>query len=206
MPLLAHGGPLVKTYPGLAGLLLVLLLICGCATGTVGTASSNSLRRLDNVVALQKDARLGMAEFTVCGGTYLDKLNPDYYEQDAKAIFYHKCMELGHPQTFSNRLRLRLEEKLGRKIVLVKKDKSFKPKLVLRDAKKLGLEYVVAGDLLYLGEEDKKTVVSVLLYLIRVSDGKLVVVGRVKKEGAIGRVLKVIDDVADELYAKAYND
>ena len=204
MPLLAHGGPLVKTYPGLAGLLLVLLLICGCATGTVGTASSNSLRRLDNVVALQKDARLGMAEFTVCGGTYLDKLNSDYYEQDAKAIFYHKCTELGHPQTFSNRLRLRLEEKLGRKIVLVKKDKSFKPKLVLRDAKKLGLEYVVAGDLLYLGEEDNKTVVSVLLYLIRVSDGKLVVVGRVKKEGAIGKVLDVIDDVADELFAKAY--
>lgn len=206
MPLLAHGGPLVKTYPGLAGLLLVLLLICGCATGTVGTVNSKSLRRLDNVGALQKDARLGMTEFTVCGGTYLDKLNPDYYEQDAKAVFYHKCTELGHPQTFSNRLRLRLEEKLGRKIVLVKADKSFKAKLVLRDAKKLGLEYVVAGDLIYLGEEDNKTVVSVLLYLIRVADGKLVVVGRVKKDGAIGKVLKVIDDVADELFAKAFEE
>jgi uncharacterized protein YkwD len=41
---------------------------------------------------------------------------------------------LGHPQTFSNRLRLRLEEKLGRKLVLVKADKSFKPKPVLHVA------------------------------------------------------------------------
>ncbi len=196
----------MKTYFGLAGLLLALLLICGCATGTVGTVNPKALRRLDNVGPLPRDARVGMTEFTVCGGSYLDKLNPDYHEQDAKAVFYHKCTELGHPQTFSHRLRLRLEEKLGRKIVLVKADKSFKSKLVLRDAKKLGLEYVIAGDLLYLGEADNKTVVSVLLYLVRVADGKLVVAGLAKKDGAIGNVLKVIDDVADELFARAYDE
>lgn len=192
----------MKTYSGLVGLLVALLLICGCAT--TGAVKSTELRRLDDVGVLPKDARVGMTVFTVCGGSYLDKLNLEYHEQDATAVFYNKCTELGHPQTFSNRLRLRLEEKLGRKLVLVKADKSFKPKQVLRDAKKLGLEYVIAGDLLYLGETDNKTVVSVLLYLIRVSDGKLMVVGRVKKEGAIGRVLDVIDEIADELYAKAY--
>lgn len=192
----------MKTYSGPAGLLVVLLLICGCATGAV---NSSALHRLDNVGAVPKNARVGMTDFTVCGGSYLDKLNPDYHQQDAKAVFYHACTELGHPQTFSKRLRLRLEEKLGRKLVLVKTDKSFLPKPVLRDAKKLGLEYVIAGDLLYLGETDNKTVVSALLLLIRVADGKLMVVGRVKKDGAIGKVLTVIDDVADELFAKSYD-
>jgi len=191
----------VKKYPGWAGLLVVLLLACGCTTGAV---NSTALRRLDDVAALPRAARIGMAEFTVCGGSYLDKLNVAYHEQDPKAIFYHKCTELGHPQTFSRRLRSRLEERLGRKIVLVKADKSFKPKLVFRDADKLGLEYVVGGDLLYLGGADNQTVVSALLYLIRVADGKIVVVGRVRKDGATGKVLQVIDDVADELFAKAY--
>jgi hypothetical protein len=193
----------VKTYPGWVGLLVVLLLVCGCATGAV---NSTALRRLDNIGALPKDARIGMTEFTVCGGSYLDKLNRDYHEQDAKAIYLHKCTELGYPRTFSHELRLRLEEKLGRKLVLVKADKSFKPKPVFRDADKLGLEYVVGGDLLYLGEADNKTVVSVLFYLIRVADGKIVVVGRVRKDGAIGKVLKVVDEVADELFAKAYEE
>jgi hypothetical protein len=90
--------------------------------------------------------------------------------------------------------------------VLVKTDKTFKPKPVLRDADKQGLEYVIAGDLLYLGEADNKTVVSALIYLIRVADRKIVIVGRIKKEGAIGKVLKVIDDVADELFAKAFEE
>jgi hypothetical protein len=200
----------VKKYPGWAGLLVTLLLVCGCATTgafkSTGAVKSTELRRLEDVGALPKDARVGMTEFTVCGGSYLDKLNLDYHEQDAKAVFFHKCTELGHPQTFSNRLRLRLEEKLGRKLVLVKADKSFKPKLVLRDADKLGLEYVVAGDLLYLGEADNKTVVSALFYLIRVADRKIVVVGRVKKDGDVGKVLKVIDDVADALFAKVYEN
>lgn len=199
--LLVHGGPLVKTNSGLAGLLVVLLLICGCATGTV---NQSTLRRLDKVGTLPMNARVGMTDFTVCGESYLDKLNPDKHKQDAKAVFYRTCTKLGHPQTFSNRLQLRLEEKFGRKIVLVKAGKSFMPKLVLREAKKQGLDYVIAGDLLYLGEADNKTVVSALLFLIRVADGKLMVVGRVKKEGAIGKVLDVIDEVADELFARAY--
>jgi hypothetical protein len=193
----------VKTYLGWVGLLVALLLISGCATGA---GNSVTLRRLDDVRALPKNARIGFTDFTVCGGSYLDKLNLDYHEQDSKAVFYHKCTELGHPQTFSRRVQLRLEGKLGRKLVLVKTDKPFKPKLVLRDADKLGLEYVIAGDLLYLGEADNKTVVSALFYLIRVADRKIVVVGRVKKDGSIGKVLKVIDDVADELFATAYEN
>lgn len=190
-------------YPVRFGLLVALLLVCGCATGAV---NSSTLRRLNDVGALPKDARVGITEFTACGGSYLDKLSRDYHEQDAKAIFYRKCTEMGHPQTFSHRLRQRLEERLGRKLVLVKADKPFKPKLVFRDADKLGLEYVVAGDLLYLGEANNKSVVSALFYLIRVADRKIVVVGSVKKYGATGQVLKVIDDVADELFAKAYED
>lgn len=193
----------MKMYPGWGSLLLLLLLMCGCATGTL---NSIDLHRLDDVAALPKNARIGMTEFTVCGGSYLDKLNLDYHEQDGKAIFYHKCTELGHPQTFSHRLRLRLEEKLGKKLVLVKTGKSFKPKQVLHDADKLGLEYVIAGDLIYLGEADNKTVVSALFYLIRIADENIVVMGRVKKEGAIGEILKVIDNVADELFVKAYKD
>lgn len=194
-------GTLVKPYSGLVGLLIALLLISGCATGAV---NSKALRRMEGIGALPKDARVGMTEFTVCGGSYLDKLNTDYHGQDAKAVFYHKCTEIGHPQTFSNRLRLRMEEKLGRNLILVKEDKPFKPNLVRRNANRLGLEYVVAGDLLYLGEAEGKTVVSALLYLMRVADGKLVVVGWVKKDGAIGSVLDVIDEVADDLFEKAY--
>ncbi len=193
----------MKKYSGWVGLLVALLLICGCAIGPV---SSVTLHRLDDVGALPKKARIGMTEFTICGGSYLDKLNLDYHAQDAKAIFYHKCTDLGHPQTFSQRLRLRLEEKLGSKLALVKTDKSFKAKQVLHDADKLGLEYVVAGDLLYLGEADNKTVVSALFYLIRVADRKIIIVGRVKKDGAIGKVLNVIDDVADELFDKMYEE
>jgi len=193
----------VKRYPGWIGLLVALLLMCGCATGTV---SSVELRRLDDVGALPRNARIGMTDFTVCGGSYLDKLNLDYHAHDTRAVFYHKCTEMGHPQTFYHRLRLRLEERLGRKLVLVKTVKSFKPKQVLHDADKLGLEYVVAGDLLYLGEADIKTVVSALFYLIRVADRKIVVVGRVKKDGARGKVLTVIDDVADELFNKMYGE
>jgi len=191
----------VKTYFSWVSLLFAMLVVCGCA---IGALNSKDLHRLDDVEALPKDAKVGMTEFTACGGSYLDKLNPDYHGKDAKAIFFHKCTELGHPQTFSHKLRLRLEEKLGKKIILVKADKPFKPQLVFRDADKMGLDYVVAGDLLYLGETDNQTVVSAIFYLIRVADGKIVVVGRVKKDGAIGKVLQVIDDVADELFNKAY--
>ena len=193
----------MKTYPGWVGLLVALLLVCGCATGGV---DSLALHRPDDVGALPRDARVGLTEFTVCGGSYLDKLGRDQHGQDARAAFYRTCTELGHPQTFSHRLRQRLEEKLGRKLILVKTDKSFRPKQVLRAADKLGLEYVIAGDLLYLGEAEGRTVVSALFYLIRVADGKTMVVGRVKKDGDIGKVLKVIGDVADELFATAYKE
>gem|GEM_PF-1845170 len=193
----------MKMNPGWAGLLVALLLVCGCATGGV---DSLALRRQDNVAALPRDARVGLTEFTVCGGSYLDRLKRDQQGQDAKAAFYRTCTDLGHPQTFSHRLRQRLEERLGRKLVPVKADKSFKPKQVLRSADKLGLEYVIAGDLLYLGEAEGRTVVSVLFYLVRVADAKTVVVGRVMKDGAIGKVLQVIDEVADELFATAYKE
>jgi len=193
----------VKTYPRWICLLVVLLLICGCATGGV---DSMTLRRAADVGALPKDARVGMTEFTVCGGSYLDKLDRDSREQDVKAVFYRRWTELGQPQTLTHRLRSGLEEKLGRKLVRVKADKSFKPRLVLRSAEKLGVEYVIAGDLLYLGEADDRTVVSALFYLLRVADGKTMVVGRVKKDGAIGKVLNVIDDVADELFVKTYEE
>lgn len=182
-------------------LLMSLLLVSGCINGA---GSGKELHRLDDVGALPRGARIGMTEFTVCGGSYLDKLNTDYHKKDTRAVFFHSCTELGHPQTFSPRLRHRFEERLGRKIINVRTDKSFKPKLVLHDADKLGLDYVIAGDLLYLGEADNRTVVSVLLYLIRVADGKIVVVGRVKKDGPIGKVTQVIDDVADELYSTAF--
>jgi len=191
----------VKTFIGWSGLLVALLLLCGCATGGV---DSLALRRADDVAALPGDARVGLTEFTVCGGSYLDKPGREQQAQDAKAVFFRTCTELGHPQTFSHRLRQRLEERIGRKLVQVRTDKSFKPKQVLRSADKLGLEYVIAGDLLYLGEADNRTVVSALFYLIRVGDGKTVLVGRVRKDGGIGKVLQVIDEVADELYATAY--
>jgi len=193
----------VKRYPGWIGLLVTLLLICGCATGS---DNSVALHRMDDIGATPKFAHIGMTDFTVCGGSYLDKLSRDYHEQDQKAIFYNKCTELGHPQTFSRRLRLRLEERLGRKLVPVKTDKTFKPKLVLHDAEKLGLEYVIAGDLLYLGEADDKSVVSAVFYLIRVADRNIVLMGRVKKEGAKGKLLQTIDAVADELFATAFDE
>jgi hypothetical protein len=193
----------VKTYPGLIVLLFALLLLSGCATLD---GDSLALRRQDDVGALPRDARVGLTEFTVCGGSYLDKPGRDRKGQDAKADFFRTCTELGHPQTFSHRLRQRLEERLGRKLVPVRADKSFKPKQVLRSAEKLGLEYVIAGDLLYLGQADNRTVVSALFYLIRVEDGKTMVVGRVNRDGEIGRVLQVIDGVADELFAAAYDN
>ena len=193
----------MKTYSGLICLLIALLLMCGCSSVAV---NSKELHRLDKVHALSKSARIGITEFTVCGGSYTEKLKPEYLDQDSKAVFFRKCTDLGHPKTFYTRLRHRLEEKLGRKLVQVTSEKSYKPKQVYHDAEKLGLEYVIAGDLLYLGEKDNATVVSALFYLVRVADGKIVVVGRVKNDGSIGTVLKVIDNVADELYAKIYED
>jgi hypothetical protein len=194
---------LVKTYPAWAGLLLALLLLCGCAT--VGV-DSLALHRPDDVKAVPRDALVGLTEFTVCGGSYLERLSREQQGRDPKADFFRTCTELGHPQTFTHRLRQRLEERLGSKLVPLRTVKSFKPRQVLQGADKLALDYVIAGDLLYLGEADNRTVVSALFYLIRVADGKTMVVGRVMKEGALGKLLQVIDEVADELYDTAYKE
>jgi TolB-like protein len=190
----------VKRYPGWIGL-LVALLLNGCAGGIL---NSRELHRLEGVDSLPRESRIGMTEFTVCGGGYLETLAHESLKQDQKAIFFHKCTELDNPRIFTTRLRHRLEQRLGRKLEMVETDKSYKPQQVMHDAEKRGVQYVIAGDLLYLGEKDNKTVVTALFYLISVSDKKIVVVGRVKKDGPMGKVLKVIDDVADELFAKAY--
>lgn len=197
----------MKSYPRWIGLLLAVTLACGCATVAVNNpAKPKELRRLDGIKALPKDRRVGLTDFTVCGGSYLDKLNPEYHGQDAKAIFYRSCTKLGHPQAFSRRFRQQLEARFGRKLVSVKSDKPFKPREVLRDAEKLGLEYVIAGDFLYMGERNNKAVVSAVFYLIDVTKAKIVVVGQVKKEGPGGQVDKVIDDVADKLFDSAYEN
>jgi len=182
-------------------LLISLALLSGCAGSLL---NSKELHRLDDVNALPRNARIGLTEFTVCGGNYLDKLAPENSVQDAKAILFRACTDLGHPKVFSARLRHRLEERLGRKMAVVRAPKTYKPKQVLHEADVTGLDYVIAGDLLFLGEKENKTVVTALFYLIRVADGKIVVVGRVKKDGEIGRVNRVINDVADELFARAY--
>ncbi|BCS55415.1 hypothetical protein [Geobacter sp. SVR] len=192
---------LLRKYTGWIGLLVGVMLACGCAT-TV--RNKNDLHRLNDIGPLSKDARIGLTPFTSCGGSYLDKLNPEYHEQDAKAIFYRTCTELGYPQAFSKRLHQRLEERFGRKLVVVRSDKTFKPKQVLQHASKLGLEYVIAGDLLYMGTREGKTVVSAVFYLIQVADSNIVVMGRVNKSGPVGQSQKVIDEVADELFVTAF--
>jgi hypothetical protein len=194
---------ILKRYSGWIGLLVSVMLACGCARIA---RDKNDLHRLNDVRALPKNARIGLTPFTSCGGSYLDKLNPEYHQQDAKAIFYRTCTDLGHPQTFSKRLHQRLEERFGRKLVVVKSDKTFKPKQVLHQADKLGLEYVIAGDLLYMGTKENKSVVSAVFYLIHVADAKIVVTGRVNKDGPIGQSQRVIDDVADELFATAFEE
>lgn len=188
--------------------LWIVLLVSGMLTfGCAGiSGNKNDLHRLSDVRALPKDARIGLTAFTSCGGSYLDKLDPKKYKEDAKAVFYLACTDLGYPQIFSKRLQQRLEERLGRKLVTVKENKPFKPKQVLHQADKLGLEYVIAGDLLYMGAKENKAIVSSLFYLIRVIDAKIVVVGRVHKSGPIRRSQKVIDDVADELFARSFEE
>lgn len=181
----------------LAGI-VVALVICGCSS--VGT----ELRRVDEVGKLPQNARIGLVEFTQCGAGYLDRLNPDYYWQDAKATFLLTCTEMGYPRTFHDRLLHRLEERLGRKLVRIRSDKPFLAKVVLKDAEKLGLDYVLGGELLAMGETAKEDVVSAHLFVVRVDDRKIVLKGRVKKTAARGRMQNIIDEVADELFMKAF--
>ena len=181
----------------LAGI-VVALVICGCSS--VGT----ELRRVDDIGKLPHDARIGLVEFTQCGAGYLDRLNPDYYWQDAKATFLLTCTEMGYPGTFHDRLLQRLEERLGRKLVRIRSDKPFLAKVVLKDAEKLGLDYVLGGELLAMGETAKEDVISAHLFVARVDDRKVVLKGRVKKTAARGRMQNIIDEVADELFVKAF--
>jgi hypothetical protein len=180
-----------------------LLTLAGCSTGA---GSKGGLRRLDGAGPIPAEARIGLTEFHRCGGAYLDRLNPAYYDEDVKAAFLLECTELGYPRTFQSRLRQRLEERLGKKLVLVRSERPFLPKAVLHDAEQQGLDYVLAGDLLGMGETASETLVSTYLFAVRVADRKVVLLGRVKKGGAPGRMESVIDEVADVLFARAFAD
>ena len=178
--------------------IVVALAVCGCAA--VGT----DMRRPGSVGSLPQDAKIGLVEFTQCGAGYLDRLNPDYYWQDAKANFLLSCTEMGYPGTFHDGLRQRLEERLGKKLVPVRSDKPFLARVVLRDAEKLGLDYVLGGELLAMGETAREDVVSAHLFAVRVVDRKVVLQGRVTKTGPRGRMQNIIDAVADGLFVKAF--
>lgn len=182
------------------GVVAAVLTICGCV------ASGTGFRRLDDVGRLPQDARIGLAEFRQCGASYLDRLNPDYYGQDRKALFLLTCTEYGHPKAFHDGIHQRLEQRLGKKIVRVNTDKPFMLKVVLRDAEKLKLDYVVAGDLLAMGDTADEAVVSAQLFVVRVADRKVVLQGRDRKTGPRGTLQNVIKAVADELYEKAFVD
>lgn len=179
---------------------VLVLVICGCV------ADGTGLRRPDGMGKLPQDARIGLAEFKQCGAAYLDRLNPDYYEQDRKALFLLTCTEYGFPRTFYDGLRQRIEQRLGKKLVRVNSDKPFMAKVALRDAGKQGLDYVLAGDLLAMGDTADEAVVSAQLFAVSVSDRKVVLQGRVRKTGPRGTMQNVIDAVADELFDKAFVD
>lgn len=190
---------LLKSLRAWAGI-VVALAICGCVT--VGS----DLRRLSGVGRLPRDARIGLVELKQCGEGYLASLDPDGYGQDPKATFLLTCTQLGYPGIFYNGLRQRLEERLGKKLVHVRLDNPFRPKVVLRDAEKLGLDYLLVGDLLAMGETTTEAVILTRLFAIRVADRKVVLKGRIKKTAARGKMQNVIDAVADELYQKAFAD
>jgi hypothetical protein len=177
---------------------VVVAALCGCV------ASGTGLHRLGDVAALPRDARIGLVEFRKCGAGYLDRLNPEYYEQDRNARFLLTCTELGHPRTFSDALRQRIEQRLGKKLTRVRSDKTFSAKVVLRDAEKLGLDYVLGGDLLAMGDSETEALVSTQFFVVRVADRKVVLQGMVRKTGARGRIQNIIDEVADELFEKAF--
>jgi len=182
---------------------LLTVMLSGCATGSTRT---KELRRLDNAAKLKFNGKVGMTNFSKCGGAYLDRLNPDYHEVDSKAVLYQKCTELGYPTVFQNKLRSRLEQNLGKRLTAVNTDKNFKANLVFKEAERLGLDYVISGDQLYLAENESNAVVSVLFYVISVSEKKIVLLGRVQKNGDKGKLPELIDAVADELFYKAYLD
>ena len=178
--------------------ILAALALCGCA------AVGSDLRRPGGVNRLPLDARIGLVEFRQCGAAYLDRLNPDYYGKDTKATFLLSCTQMGYPKAFHDGLLQRLEERLGKKLVRVRTDKPFSAKEVLRDAEKLGLDYVLGGDLSAMGETGDEAVVSAQLFALSVANRKVVLHGRIKKSDSRGRMPNVIDAVADELFLKAF--
>lgn len=183
-----------------AWLLAAVLSICGCAHSTM------DLHALSGFEKLPANARVGLAQFKKCGGVYLDRLNLEYYQEDAKAIQFLKCTEEGKPKIFDSGLRHHLEERLGTKLVVVKSAQPYRPEQLLVDAELLHLEYIVSGDLLFLVQNDRKTAVSVFFYMLRVADGKVLMKGWVKKTGAAENIKQTIDEVANELYAKLYGE
>lgn len=178
-------------------ILTILLFLAGCST------TPKELTRLDDASAIPRTARIGITEFNNCGAGYQERHTDSH---DEKIRFFKKCTTMGHPVVFSEQLRSRLEERLGKKLVAVKSAKPYKPKQVLRDAKQLKLDYIIAGDLLYLGESESKNVVESLFYIIRVQDARIILAGGVKKTGRRGDTLQLIDKMADELYFKAYTN
>lgn len=190
---------LLKSLRGSAGI-FVTLAICGCVA--VGSDSP----RLSGVGSLPRDARIGLVELKQCGEGYLASLDPADYGHDSKATFLLTCTKLGYPGIFHDGLRQRLEERLGKKLVHVSSEKPFRPKGVLEDAEKLGLDYLLVGDLLAMGETTTEAVILTRLFALRMADRKVVLKGRVKKSDARGNMQNVIEAVADELFAKAFVD
>lgn len=182
------------------GVIAAAAVLSGCAGG------GSDLRRPAGTDLIPRQARVGLVEFRQCGAAYLDRLNPDYYRQDRTARFMLTCTELGYPRTFHDGLRQRLESRLGRKLVRVTTEKSFMPKVVLRDAEKLKLEYVIAGDLLAMGDTADESVVSAQLFALQVADRKLVLQGTVRKSGPKGSMQQVVENVADAVFAKAFGE
>ncbi len=189
------------THSGFAlAILTILFFLAGCST------TPKELTRLDDASAIPRNAKIGITKFNNCGAGYQERHTDSADSHDEKIRFFKKCTTMGHPVVFSEQLRSRLEERLGKKLVTVKSAKPYKPKQVLRDAKQLKLDYIIAGDLLYLGESESKNVVESLFYVIRVQDARIILAGGVKKTGRRGDTLQLIDKMADELYFKAYTN
>lgn len=176
------------------------LIVCGCV------AVKPEVQRHDTLARLPRDARIGLTDFTRCGAGYLDRLNGDSFGQDRRAQFLRTCTEFGYPGMFHEGLRQRLEKRLGKKLVRVKSDRPFMAKSVLRDGEQLNLDYVLAGDLLAMGETPNEAVVATQLFVVRVSDRKVVLKEMVRKNGSRGKLQEVVDAVADELYDSSFTD
>jgi hypothetical protein len=177
---------------------VVSLAICGCTAGgsrLFGPGSGGKLPR---------DARIGLVALQQCGEGYLSRLKPEQYKRDKKAAFLLTCTQLGYPATFHAGLRQGLEKRLGKDLVSVRAGAPFSAKDVLKDAEQLGLEYLLIGDLLAMGETAKEAAILSQLVAMRVADRKVVLKIRIKKTASLGELQHVIDEVADELFDQAF--